>query len=60
LNQPEKTVELLQEISSDYAETRAAEKARKRLALLETEGAPTNDTEKLVQGNAPSDGSEKD
>jgi len=36
LNQPEKAVALLHRIDSEYGETAAAEKARKRLAMVET------------------------
>lgn len=38
LNQPEKALELLRRIDAEYGQTAAAEKARKRLALYESEG----------------------
>jgi hypothetical protein len=38
LNQPDKAIALLRRIDSDYGETAAAEKARARLAQLESEG----------------------
>ncbi|MCF7762440.1 MAG: hypothetical protein K9N62_02090 [Verrucomicrobia bacterium] len=37
LNQPEKALELLRRIDTEYGDTPAAEKARKRLALYESE-----------------------
>ena len=39
LNQPAKALELLRRIDAEYGQTAAAEKARKRLALYETEKA---------------------
>jgi len=38
LNQPDKAIALLQRIVTDYGETAAADKARKRLGQLEEEG----------------------
>jgi tetratricopeptide (TPR) repeat protein len=38
LNQPDKAIALLRRIDAEYGETAAAEKARTRLAQLETEG----------------------
>jgi hypothetical protein len=37
LGQPDKTMTLLRRVDAEYGETQAAEKARKRLALLESE-----------------------
>lgn len=45
LNKPDKALALLRRLDSEYGQTAAAEKARKRLALIESGGAaePTSD-----------------
>ncbi len=54
LGQPDKTIALLRRIDEEYGETQAAEKARKRLALLESEtGQGTSGL--LIEGSAPGD-----
>lgn len=44
LSQPDKALTLLRRIESEYGETQAAEKARKRLEMFETEGGQPPET----------------
>ena len=56
LNQPEKAIALLRRIETEYGETAAAEKARKRLAQLQSEGivaAPIETTDEPPTPPAP-------
>lgn len=50
LNQPDKAVDLLRRIDAEYGKTVAADKARKRLAMYETEGNPES-----LEESAPAD-----
>lgn len=54
LGQPDKTMNLLRRIDAEYGETQAAEKARKRLALLEAETGQ-GASGLLIEGSAPGD-----
>jgi tetratricopeptide (TPR) repeat protein len=54
LGQPDKTLALLRRIDAEYGETQAAEKARKRLALLEAETGQGNPNV-LIEGATPGD-----
>jgi hypothetical protein len=53
LNQPEKGITLLRRIDTEYTQTAAAEKARKRLTQLEVEGVVSADAENEVQAAGP-------
>ncbi len=52
LAQPDKTMALLRRIDAEYGETQAADKARKRLALLEAETGQSGPGV-LIEENAP-------
>jgi hypothetical protein len=54
LGQPDKTMALLRRIDAEYGETQAAEKARKRLALLESETGQVPPG-LLLEGSVPDD-----
>lgn len=55
LNQPEKGIVLLRRIDTEYGQTAAAEKARKRLTQLEVEGVVPSSAENEVETAGPPD-----